>query len=710
MRRPRAGNAAVNVSLFPFLAVLISTMGALILLLVVIAEQTHRTATAAQAHEREAAARDATRLADAATRVSRERETLLAALAEARRHNTALHDAIIRAEQDSNRLAAQLAADDDSTEDDSDERRLALLAEITELDHAINKSRAERERLGGVGERHSKSYAVVPYQGQYGTRRRPVYIECTAEGVILQPEGVEIRTSELDTPFGKINPLSHAVEAANDHLMRLQHTDAGRLGVPYPLLLVRPGGVKNFYLARLAVSAATGEFGYELVEDDWQLEYPEVDEELALVLDDAVKQARRMQLHLARSAPRLGRSMSEYGGSGGGGDGNGPGGDALPATAEGANHFGGSGSAAGAVGTGSLTGNGTAPTGSRDMLGTNGGAAGVTSSGGAPSVTSMGASAMGTPGGPMPPAAPLHPMPLDSPAAATGSAGPGGGGPGSGSGSLNADQDRFAFDNAPNGGAASATPSFDDPPTSSGPSGSTAATPGPQLISPQPGGGNGASQAGSAASSGGPVTPSARGFAADMSSPATGTSGGAAAAGGGSPHGLSGQSAATSGAASSGSVSSSAIGVGGTPPTRGSDNRDLNPSHGDEGEPPWALANTAGGAIPVTRPIRVRVDAERFVVLSADGRRERNVVKFTDDARDTLSDVVSAVWDYTDTWGLAGRGLYWSPVLVAEVSPDGIARYEQLKHMLSDSGLQLKLRSTSPRAAAQPTAPRRGVR
>ena len=37
------------------------------------------------------------------------------------------------------------------------------------------------------------AYSVVPYEGPNSTRRRPIYIECRADAVVLQPEGIELR-------------------------------------------------------------------------------------------------------------------------------------------------------------------------------------------------------------------------------------------------------------------------------------------------------------------------------------------------------------------------------------------------------------------------------------------------------------------------------------------------------------------------------------
>ena len=57
------------------------------------------------------------------------------------------------------------------------------------------------------------SYSVVPYEGPNGTRRRPVFIECRADAVILQPEGIVLESRDFEQPLGPGNPLASALRA-----------------------------------------------------------------------------------------------------------------------------------------------------------------------------------------------------------------------------------------------------------------------------------------------------------------------------------------------------------------------------------------------------------------------------------------------------------------------------------------------------------------
>ena len=73
---------------------------------------------------------------------------------------------------------------------------------------------------------------------------------------------------------------------------------------PYPLLLVRPGGILAYYHAREAIASWGPDFGYELIDGDWELELPSADPQLAHLLYRAVETARARQRALARAAPR----------------------------------------------------------------------------------------------------------------------------------------------------------------------------------------------------------------------------------------------------------------------------------------------------------------------------------------------------------------------------------------------------------------------
>jgi hypothetical protein len=91
---------------------------------------------------------------------------------------------------------------------------------------------------------------------------------------------------------------------------------------PYPLIVVRPKGFKFYRLVREAIQSWDSEFGYELVEQDWELKFGGADPQLATVEYDAAQLARERLKALAAAAPQ---AYGAYRGGGGWGDGFGDG-------------------------------------------------------------------------------------------------------------------------------------------------------------------------------------------------------------------------------------------------------------------------------------------------------------------------------------------------------------------------------------------------
>jgi hypothetical protein len=311
-RRSTANQQAAGISLFPFLAVLLCTMGAMIIVLVVIArhtrvkvaEEARRAAATGQAGELAAKheelqwridelrkSREATEklLADKQTELShleehaRRLKDQLEEAAAAREHFSELAAGDARENEDLRKRLARARVDADRTR-----------AEIDELN-----------RKGGSGE----SYAIIPYHGPNETHRKPIYIECRGDSIVLQPEGVELAVDQdFTVDLGPSNPLVSALRAATDYHNRAALAGRGGGGTPYPLFIIRPDGINSWHVARMAVSSWGTDFGYELVGQDWKFDFPQADSRLAVTLREAVAEAKARQEMLARVAPRLSHS------------------------------------------------------------------------------------------------------------------------------------------------------------------------------------------------------------------------------------------------------------------------------------------------------------------------------------------------------------------------------------------------------------------
>ena len=179
-----------------------------------------------------------------------------------------------------------------------DEDAVALQDKINALDDEIEKLRREADELRREGQKGKRSYAIVPYQGKKGTFRRPIFVECTSRGVFLQPEGMRFNDDDFMLASFPGNPFDSALRAASRHYLDTEgeKTASGEKVEPYPLLVVRPGGEKYFYVAQAALASWGDVFGYEFVDEGQEIQYPEPD---PVLLQTAIEQTAAARKRLA---------------------------------------------------------------------------------------------------------------------------------------------------------------------------------------------------------------------------------------------------------------------------------------------------------------------------------------------------------------------------------------------------------------------------
>jgi hypothetical protein len=312
MSRRKPNDNSATVSLFPFLAVLLCTMGALLVVLVAVSRSARNSATSeAQSTKVLAAAqvdpeaqKKLTDIADYAAKLNAVRakmETKLRQdqlrLGQLESHMRQLQDELRRLVLAANELdALEIEHYDDHRQAQKEVERLNRL--IAECETAI-------AALKNGGVKPKRNYALVPYEGPNGTFRRPIYIECCEEGLILQPEGVLITYEDLQPPLGSGNALAAALRAARDYyVQRNPEEGQSRDTEPYPMLLIRPNGLEFYSLARKAIDEGDFDFGFEPVEANWNVDFGAANPQLANVEQQAIEQARIRQKALAEAAPR----------------------------------------------------------------------------------------------------------------------------------------------------------------------------------------------------------------------------------------------------------------------------------------------------------------------------------------------------------------------------------------------------------------------
>jgi hypothetical protein len=312
MSRARTHEVSSPISLFPFIGILLCTMGALLVVLVAVSRSARNTAQREVQSVRPSAAQPADdavqkKLADVDQYVGQLKKVRGEAELKLRDEHARLshiEDHIRRLQEKMRSLetaAVELLALEQEHYDDREQAQ----REIERLQKLVADSQKTVDSLREAASKAARSYAVVPYEGPNGTYRRPIYIECIKNELILQPEGIHVAASDLLGPLGPGNPLASVLRASREHLVRLNpKIGQSRDTEPYALLLVRPDGLFMYDRARQAIQAGDFDLGYELVESDWKLKYPQADRQLAAVQQQALVEGRARQQMLAAAAPR----------------------------------------------------------------------------------------------------------------------------------------------------------------------------------------------------------------------------------------------------------------------------------------------------------------------------------------------------------------------------------------------------------------------
>ncbi len=815
---------APNISLFPFLAVLICTMGALVPLLFAITRQARL----------QAAQTAVSKIAERKAEIKTEHETMQWRIEQLRTSRTKTNAQVADArlelghlEDHSRELREKFSVlertvtDLDKLDSDDNRQRSEQVEDLNKLHAQIDVAKKQVNEAQLDAASRKKSYAIVPYEGPNQTYRRPIYLECRADAVVLQPEGIEFLETDFEGPLGPGNPLAAALRAVREYLLANHGFDPQRDGEPYPLLLVRPDGISAYYAARAAMTSWATEFGYELIEADWKLAYQPPDVQLTKVVQEVLVSARCAQQRLIaaapgayskkpkatyRASPSRGGSVQVGGsayndedvedsgfhlrqpsgriGRGYGSSGAGPGGDNLPGPTEaervaslygsaggGTSSQGGpyptgqstggqfssgqggipgnsygpalgggmggnvaqQGAAGGGYGTGSGTlggGNGTAGAGGGTIVGGNGTIGGRNPTGG------YGDGSDG-PGG-----AGSEPGTGNTNAVLTGQGTSTGGSVAYGGMESSTQSSGSAGRNLGNAGYASGNSGYGGGAGNSGDFGGIAGgrTGNSGNANNNLGGNGSTSGNGTGSSSGGGEGVGGGGISGDGSSQATagqGTSKGSATYPEGYIPGDRGQGTGNKG--SSGQIGSAEGYIVGQPPTEKNlpDQKTQEASNhavADQGngvpvmplrpgewretvKPPpikpedekpdekkngkhakslaskrgqdWALPDAAHGSVPVTRPIRVECRADQLIIVPEAGLSDGKTVPLGTRTEASTEAFISAVWEHMETWGIAGRGMYWRPILNIYVVPGGEQRFADLQMLMEGSGLKI---------------------
>lgn len=79
-----------------------------------------------------------------------------------------------------------------------------------------------------------------------------------------------------------------------------------------------------------------------------------------------------------------------------------------------------------------------------------------------------------------------------------------------------------------------------------------------------------------------------------------------------------------------------------------------------------------------------------MLVPERGSRKPVVAILINENARTAIDEMVNKIWKRIDTWGIAGTGGYWKPVLNVEVGPGADWRFNQLETLLQGSGIEVR--------------------
>jgi hypothetical protein len=305
-------------------------MGSLILLLLVIDRRAKAIARAKAIQAAEQAGADDAR-------------ALAAARAEFERRRAALHESLCRQEQELTAAIDKAKAEEtakskellsqEARRQESEARLEAELMQLRQEQLDLEKHKADVTRKEQDAQPHKKElteltrellvleqtlaglkqarqhdhqhYSVVPYRGRFGETRKPLYLECRAGSLVFHQggpvlEGVTLTQAEIRSEVKR-------------------HSQPGVVDSPtqstlYLLLLIRPDGIGTYYRTMAALEGMPIEYGYELVDTDWVLDFPDsrnVRDQASLAADVSNRNSSGNRVaSLLKTGPGFGRPQT----------------------------------------------------------------------------------------------------------------------------------------------------------------------------------------------------------------------------------------------------------------------------------------------------------------------------------------------------------------------------------------------------------------
>ncbi|MCE2805920.1 MAG: hypothetical protein LW700_12025, partial [Gemmataceae bacterium] len=143
------------------------------------------------------------------------------------------------------------------------ERLDRLSAELVGLEKVLKQAEEKKEKS-------AQTFSIVPYKGKRGEDKRPIYVECTWNKLIFHPDRFAV--DPADPRMGLMVQIEDRARAQNQRYVAAGLPPHPR---PFLMLLVRPDGIGTYYQFQVAMKGQAVDFGYELIDQDWELDFPQ---------------------------------------------------------------------------------------------------------------------------------------------------------------------------------------------------------------------------------------------------------------------------------------------------------------------------------------------------------------------------------------------------------------------------------------------------
>ena len=289
----------LEVSTFPFLAVLLCTMGALILLLLVMDKKAKKAALEKAYEAAWTQSKNLQAKTDAEKQnqdneknawiklKSEKHEELLKKESALEKEISLLKIELSQLDKNNDKSQSKISSDDLIKKEiaiTNEKSKVNMLAKKLELEKTnseknLKETKDLTEKIASMElilkemkfsiDKDKFAFSIVPYFGKNGLNRKPLYIECNESGILFFPDQTLIPSN--DESDNLKNEILNRTSLLREYL---QQTLGPKDSTPYLMLLVRPGGITNYWKLQSIIKPMDIDFGYELVDKIWVLDIP----------------------------------------------------------------------------------------------------------------------------------------------------------------------------------------------------------------------------------------------------------------------------------------------------------------------------------------------------------------------------------------------------------------------------------------------------